>query len=143
MATKASTRKPASSGRKKPAGSRAKTGARSKSGQEQVRRSRQQASAIVLFTAGILLAAIAAISGSNLWLLMHQFLYGLFGAAVWLIPAALIYIAIMATLDKPVGEIRHKLWQTGILELLVCALAEICSANPFPGTGFFDGIMEL
>ncbi len=143
MATKASTRKPASSGRKKPAGSRAKTGARSKSGQEQVRRSRQQASAIVLFTAGILLAAIAAISGSNLWLLMHQFLYGLFGAAVWLIPAALIYIAIMATLDKPLGEIRHKLWQTGILELLVCALAEICSSNPFPGTGFFDGIMEL
>ena len=110
---------------------------------EQKQRGRRQAAAIVLFTFGILIAAIAAFRGTNVWLWMHNFLYGLFGITVWVIPAVFIYIAIMATLDKPIGAVKHKLWQSAVLLLLACGLLEICSKTPFMGGGFFDTIAGL
>lgn len=118
-------------------------GSNYKSDYELRRKSRRQVSAILLFTIGILLASVALIPGTNVWLWCHDALYGLFGITVWAIPAALLYIAIMATLDKPIGEIHNKLWQTGILVLLICGLIEICTRQPFAGTDFFSVIGGL
>ncbi len=141
-ATKTPAKKPAKASKPKTAAKKP-SGGNGKTNYEQRMRSKRQASAIILFTVGILLAAIALISGDNVWNWCHNFLFGLFGATVWVIPVALIYIAVMTTLDKPIGEIRHKLWQTGVLELLICGLAEVCSTDPFWGRDFFDTGVEL
>lgn len=114
-----------------------------KSEYEMHKKSRRQAAAILLFTFGILIACVALIRGTNVWLWFHEALYGLFGFTVWVIPAALLYIAIMATLDKPIGEIHNKLWQTGVLVVLICGLVEICSQTPFAGEDFFAVIGGL
>lgn len=114
-----------------------------KSDYEQRKKSKRQASAIVLFTVGVLLAAVALIPGANVWRWCHDFLYGLCGFAILVIPAAFIYIAVMATLDKPIGEIRNKIWQTGVLVVLICGLIEICTKTPFYGDGFWNSLVEL
>lgn len=110
---------------------------------ERNQKNRRQISAIVLFTVGILLLSIIAIKGESVWLWLHDFMFGIFVIPAIIIPIALIYIAIMATLDKPIGEISHKVLQSFILVALVCGLVEICSATPFAGENFIKVIENL
>ena len=67
-------------------------------------------SAVLLFTLGILIAAVALIPGTNFWRWCHDFLLGLSGLTIIAVPVSLIYIAIMATLDKSAGETHNKVW---------------------------------
>lgn len=103
----------------------------------------RQVAAIVLFTVGILLFSVAIIKGESAWLWLHNFLYGLFSIPTLLIPISLIYIAIMATLDKPIGDVKHKVWQSFVLVALACGLIEICSEMPFSGENFVSVIKAL
>lgn len=120
--------------------SKGSSGGSYKTAYEQHQKSHRQMVAVVLFAVGVLLLCVELIPGSGVWQWSKSFLYGLFGFAALLLPVALIYIAIMATLDKPIGEIRHKVWQTGVLVTLVCGLVEICSKLPFEGDSFFSVI---
>jgi S-DNA-T family DNA segregation ATPase FtsK/SpoIIIE len=136
MATKKTTKT------KKPSGAKKKNHSY-KTAYEQNQRNKRQISAIILFTVGILLASILIIEGKSLWLFIRQFIYGLFGISAFIIPISFIYIAIMATLDKPIGELKHKVWQTGVLVGLVCGLFELAKAQPFAGDGFIDVMKNL
>lgn len=104
---------------------------------------RRQISAIILFTVGILLLAIIIIKGESIWKMLHNFLFSMFALPVIIIPIAMIFIAIMATLDKPIGDIKHKVWQSFALVALVCSLVEISSKTPYAGESFFDVIKNL
>lgn len=112
---------------------------------EQRKRAKRQMNAVILFTIGLLLVFIAAIKGSNVWSFMHDCLYGLFGLTAWAIPISLIYISIMTSLDKPIGEIKHKVWQMAIMVTLICSLVELCSKLPFGAVDqkFFDCFPHL
>ena len=50
-------------------------------------------SAVLLFTLGILIAAVALIPGTNFWRWCHDFLLGLSGLTIIAVPVSLIYIA--------------------------------------------------
>lgn len=100
-------------------------------------------SAVLLFTLGILIAAVALIPGTNFWRWCHDFLLGLSGLTIIAVPVSLIYIAIMATLDKSAGEIHNKVWQSIVLVILICALVEVCQSAPFSGKGFFSVLIRL
>lgn len=114
-----------------------------KTAYEQHQKSVRQISAIVMFTVGVLLLAIEIIPGKGVWQWSKDTLYGLFGIAALVIPVALIYIAIMATLDKPIGEIKHKIWQTAVLVALICGLIEIFTKIPFAGKNFWETMITL
>lgn len=124
--------------------SKKKTGEQSyKTDYEKHKRNVRQMSAVVLFTVGILLLAIELIPGSGVWQWCKTALYGLFGITALIIPVSLIYIAVMATLDKPIGEIKHKIWQSAVLVALICSLIEIFAKMPFSGQNFWDSIANL
>jgi len=145
MATKKTSRTSAKSGtRKKPATKKKSTSQKNyKTEYEKNEKNKSQISAIVLFTVGILMAFIIAIRGTNVWLWLHNVTFGLFGVPSIIIPISMIYIAVMATLDKLVGKIKNKLIQAGVLISLVCALIEISSGDIFTGDGFFNVIGNL
>lgn len=100
-------------------------------------------SAVLLFTLGILIAAVALIPGTNFWRWCHDFLLGLSGLTIIAVPVSLIYIAIMVTLDKSAGETHNKVWQSIVLVILICALVEVCQSAPFSGKGFFSVLIRL
>lgn len=110
---------------------------------EQHQKNVRQISAIIMFTLGVLLFAIEVIPGAGIWQWLKDTLYGIFGIAALVIPIALIYIAVMATLDKTIGDIKHKIWQTGVLVALICALVEIGAKVPYKGQNFWDTIVTL
>ena len=99
--------------------------------------------AVLLFTFGILIAAVAFIPGTNFWRWCHDFLLGLCGLTIIAVPVFLIYIAIMTTLDKSAGEIHNKVWQSIVLVVLICSLVEVCQSAPFSGDGFFTVLIRL
>lgn len=78
--------------------SRKPSGRRRSSAQQ---RARHQMQAVILFASGIFLAALTLIKGASAWNWLHNALFGLFGAGAVCVSAALIYIAVLLTTDKP------------------------------------------
>lgn len=141
MATKKAA--PKNQKRSTPAAQQKKQTSSYKSDYELRQKSKRQMAAVLLFAVGILLLFIELIPGSGLWKGFRGVLYGLFGLTALLIPVVLIYIAVMATMDKPIGAIRNKLWQAGVLASLICGLFEVCKATPFTGEGFVGILSQL
>ncbi|PWM37898.1 MAG: hypothetical protein DBX66_04650, partial [Clostridiales bacterium] len=110
---------------------------------QEMSRAKQQVCAIVLFAIGIFLGALSVIEGDNFWRVLHDTLYGLFGFAGILIAPAFIYIAVMATLDKPIGKLGHKVWQSVALIVLVSTAVQIFSYGPLKEQGLWNKIKEL
>ena len=64
------------------------------------------------------------------------------GFSAVLIGPLFIYIAIMATLDKPMGSIGSKVWQSAVLVLLISSAIQIF-AGPLEESGLWGSIVRL
>ena len=106
--------------------SRAGSGAKGPASQKAAKeRARRQLWAILVFALAVLFASITLIEGQNVWLAIHNLVLGLFGWSAYLIAPLLFYIAIMATLDKPLGPVGHKVWQAFVLIGLISGAIQI------------------
>lgn len=106
-------------------------------------RAKQQILAIVLFALGLFLAALTFVEGDKLWRTLHDTLYGLFGFPAILIAPLLLYISIMATLDKPIGSLGSKVWQVAVIIVLLSSAVQIFSYGPLNAQGFWNSVVEL
>lgn len=80
---------------------------------------------IVLFSSGILIFLMSIIEGQAAWLALHNFVRGLFGVGVFLVPVVLIYAAIMIACDKTGVAVAGKMIQGLVLILLICGITHI------------------
>lgn len=131
MATKSTTRKPASRGRSKAAATRARNAAK--------QRARQQMHALVLFAVGLFMGALTLIEGVSLWNWMHKFIFGIFGAGSVFVAILLIYIAILLTMDKPW---KARVWESSFLLAFFCGAWQIFSMGVPESTHVLDMIVE-
>lgn len=105
-------------------------------------RAHRQISAILLFACAILSLCISLIPGSALWAAFHSFALGVFGIGVFLWPAALVYVAVICALDKPVGKISNKLMQAAGLICLICSAVYIFTIASGSDGGYFHNIAD-
>lgn len=110
---------------------------------ERHERSMRQVWAIILFALGLFLTALALVDGQNVWLFFHKVLFGVFGATAYFVGAILIYVAVMATLDRPYGKVVHKLWQILVFILLICGLVQLFSVGGYGSEGFWKTLVQL
>ena len=80
---------------------------------------------VVLFSSGILVFLMSIIEGQAAWLSLHEFVRGLFGVGVFLVPVVLIYAAIMIACDKSGATVAGKVIQGFVLILLICGITHI------------------
>lgn len=106
-------------------------------------RSKRQIYAIILFAVGLFLAALSFIEGASLWKGLRGAMFGLLGPGAFFIAPLFIYVAIMTTLDKPVGTIGGKVWQTAVLILMISAAVQVFSYGALKEEGLWDCIVEL
>ena len=152
-AASSGTKKKTSSSAKKPANSSAakkRTATASQAQKEQAaikaqkaEQHRHQVWANILFGAVLLLFAIILITGQNVWLAMHNFLFGLFGICTVLVPLLLLYVAFKATLDPNFGKLRIKLLLGLLLICVLCGLAQIVLVGDFPGATWPERVQNL
>jgi len=99
--------------------------------------------AVVLFALGILLGALTLVEGDRLWKGIHDRLFGLFGWSAYFLSPLMIYIAVVAAMDKPLSSIKAKLWQMGVLIFMISGAIQIFSGR-LPETGnVIENILAL
>ena len=86
----------------------------------------------MLFAVAVLVLAFTLIKGESAWLAVHNFLFGMFGSAVFLVPVVLIYTSVMVAGDKTGQHIKGKLVQCGILIVILCAALRIFGMGALP-----------
>ena len=90
----------------------------------------KQATSVILFGVSLFILAVVLIPGENVWLVLHNFFFGLFGALTYLFPVALLAISVLFSMDKLSGKYAVRLSEGIILTLLVCATVDIFCAHP-------------
>lgn len=100
------------------------------------RRLSRQGGAIILFFTALLFAAITIFPGEHVWRFIHEMLLGIFSVCAYVIPAIMIYIAVVAAFEKPVQSLTAKLLEMTGLVFMIDALIHIFTVGKFPSGGF-------
>ena len=121
MATKKTTRKSSSRSRKKT----------SKAALEKKRQSANLIGGTVTFVLGLLLFFMALIPGENVWLFLHNTLFGLFGVGGYLFPVLLCICGLIAVLRKEIVKLANKLWQALLVLILFSSAVQVIFVGRF------------
>ena len=85
----------------------------------------RQLAAIILFAVSVFFICLSFINGGGLWGVLRTLGFGLFGFSAFIWPLILIYIAVMATLDKTDQKIGVKIFEAAMLIILLSAAIHI------------------
>ena len=85
----------------------------------------RQLAAIILFAVSVFFICLSFINGGGLWGVLRTLSFGLFGFSAFIWPLILIYIAVMATLDKTDQKIGVKIFEAAMLIILLSAAIHI------------------
>lgn len=101
---------------------------------------RKQVAAVILFCFALFSLCLTFISGGGLWGGLRNLSFGLFGFCAFVIPLILIYVAVMATLDKTSNKVGFKVCEALALIILICSAIHIFT---FEGTvDFLEDIVD-
>ena len=107
-----------------------------KSGSNTVQRSHAQATkknssanhqltSVIWFAVALFLLFVVLIKGQNVWLAMHNVMFGIFGVLAYFYPLFMGAVAIACAMDKFSGAVKTKIIETGVLAVLVGAAIDI------------------
>jgi len=85
----------------------------------------RQLAAIILFAVSVFFICLSFINGGGLWGVLRTLSFGLFGFSSFIWPLVLIYVAVMATLDKTDQKIGVKIFEAAMLIILLSAAIHI------------------
>ena len=91
--------------------------------------------AILLFALALLTLVAVIIKGENLWLWLHNTLFGLFGVAVFALPVILGAIAVFLAMDKLRGSTTVKIVECSLLFVFVDTLVDIFTSGDITSYG--------
>lgn len=135
MAASKNTKTKQQSG-KKPAQKKPAQSRQTAKNQNQVQQdtgARRQFSAIVLFCVSLLIICLVFINGGGLWGHGRSLMFGLFGFTSYIWPLILIYIAVMATLNKIDSKVGYKVVEAALLTVLISSAIHIFT---------FEGVVD-
>ena len=86
---------------------------------------RRQLTAVILFAFAVFLLCVVFIKGQNVWLAIHNFIFGVFGVTAYFYPFLLGFIAVIFAMDKAKGSAAAKTAEACVLVLLAGAAVDI------------------
>lgn len=95
---------------------------------------KRELAAIILFCISVFSICLCFINGGGVWGMLRNLNFGLFGFSSFIWPLILIYIAIMATLDKANSKVGVKVTEAVVLMMLICSAIHIFN---------FSGIVDF
>lgn len=90
-------------------------------------RGMRQLHSVIWFAVSIFLMFVVFIKGENVWTVMHDFMFRLFGITAYFYPFLLGAVAIIFATDKLSSNINAKIIESVVLVILVGAFIEVCS----------------
>ena len=102
-----------------------KAGSAASAKKTQATAGRRQLKAILWFAAAIFLLFVVLIPGQNVWLSLHNFIFGIFGITAFCYPFLMGAIAVLYATDRFGDNAGAKLAESGVLLLLVGVAMDI------------------
>ena len=90
---------------------------------------KKQRIAILLGGAAVLFFCIASIEGDFLWTYLHESLFGLFGVCAWAIPATLVALTIVFSMNKSISSMSSEFICAGVFIIILSGIIHIGSNN--------------
>ena len=98
---------------------------RSTAEKREITAGKKQMMAVIWFTVAVFLLFVVFIKGQNVWLWLHNLIFGLFGVTAFFYPFLLGFVAVMFALDRINGSVTAKIIEAVCLVALVGAAIEI------------------
>ncbi len=86
---------------------------------------KRQPKSVIWFAVAVFLLCIVFIKGQNVWLAIHNFIFGVFGVTAYFYPFLLGFVAVLFAMDKIGGSINAKITESGVLVILIGAAVDI------------------
>ena len=100
----------------------------------------EQVAAVLLFAGAILVLCLELIPGQALWKFLHNFLFGIFGCAAFLLPIIMTYLAVLLTTGKSEDSVHAKVIQGLLLVLTVCTALQVFLRPIEDGQNYFEAM---
>lgn len=107
------------------AGSATATKIQNSSTKKEAVQGRRQLLSVIWFAVAVFLLCVVFIPGQNVWLAIHNFIFGVFGVTAYFYPFLLGFVAVLFAMDKIGGSMNAKVIESGILVILVGAAVDI------------------
>ena len=107
------------------AGSATATKIQNSSAKKEAVQGRRQLLSVIWFAVAVFLLCVVFIPGQNVWLAIHNFIFGVFGVTAYFYPFLLGFVAVLFAMDKIGGSMNAKVIESGILVILVGAAVDI------------------
>ena len=106
-------------------GSATATKIQNSSAKKEAVQGRRQLLSVIWFAVAVFLLCVVFIPGQNVWLAIHNFIFGVFGVTAYFYPFLLGFVAVLFAMDKIGGSMNAKVIESGILVILVGAAVDI------------------
>ena len=107
------------------AGSATATKIQNSAARKEAVQGRRQLLSVIWFAVAVFLLCVVFIPGQNVWLAIHNFIFGVFGVTANFYPFLLGFVAVLFAMDKIGGSMNAKVIESGILVILVGAAVDI------------------
>ena len=107
------------------AGSATATKIQNSSAKKEAVQGRRQLLSVIWFAVAVFLLCVVFIPGQNVWLAIHNFIFGVFGVTAYFYPFLLGFVAVLFAMDKIGGSMNAKVIESGVLVILVGAAVDI------------------
>ena len=111
------------------AGSATATKIQNSAARKEAVQGRRQLLSVIWFAVAVFLLCVVFIPGQNVWLAIHNFIFGVFGVTAYFYPLLLGFVAVLFAMDKIGGSMNAKVIESGILVILVGAAVDIFSKH--------------
>lgn len=107
----------------------------------------RQLYSVIWFAVAIFLLCVVFIKGQNLWTLIHNFVFGIFGVTAYIYPFLIGIVAFMYASDKMEGSAKAKMIEANIIVVLLSAVIDVfvsadkLSFGQHLTTAYKDGIL--
>ncbi len=98
---------------------------------------KRQLKSVIWFAISIFFICVVFIKGENLWSVLHNFIFGIFGVTAFFYPFYLGAVAVLFAIDKIKHRVGIKILSSGVLVLLISAAVDIFSTAANESLGFW------
>lgn len=109
----------------KPRGSATATKIQNNEKRQETAAGKRQLMSVIWFAVAVFLLCVVFIKGQNIWLAIHNAIFGIFGVTAYFYPFLLGFVAVLFAMDKVGGSINAKIIESGVLVVLIGAAVDI------------------
>lgn len=103
---------------------------------------KRQLTSVILFAVAVFFLCVAFIEGKNVWLWLHNTLFGVFGVTAYFYPLLLGATAVVFAMDKVEASKIAKIVEAGLLGFFVETAIDIFSKHPADTVKYGEYIVE-